>query len=273
MTVTVIIRSYNSATTLARCLQSVAEQSVACRVVLVDSGSTDETINVASTFPNVEVVQIPHAEFTYGRALNIGIQAADSTIVMALSSHCWLPTRNHVERLLPHFADGRVAAIAGIAADANGRQITEPVRATEWPVWPLIWWGFTNHANAIRRSVWERVPFDEGLPACEDKAWAGEVHALGYSIIYDPSLRVSSDHRRQQGIQRLYRRGYQEGWALQALVLPTVISSWHLFQHRYLKMQGPSKLPTFVRWINPFRIVEVSGIALGARARRLNRRR
>ena len=51
-------------------------------------------------------------------------------------------------------------------------------------------WGLSNGNSALRRSLWQEFPFDEDLPAAEDKAWGREALARGYAIVYDPAAPV-----------------------------------------------------------------------------------
>jgi hypothetical protein len=51
-------------------------------------------------------------------------------------------------------------------------------------------WGLSNANSAVRRSLWERIPFDESMPATEDKAWAAAAMELDYVIIHDPAAAV-----------------------------------------------------------------------------------
>ena len=70
----IVIRTFNEEAMLGRTLEAIAAQSEqAFQVILVDSGSTDRTLEIARMFPGIRILEIPKAEFTYGRALNIGI--------------------------------------------------------------------------------------------------------------------------------------------------------------------------------------------------------
>ncbi|HRS75498.1 MAG TPA: glycosyltransferase, partial [Anaerolineaceae bacterium] len=73
----IIIRAHNEERHLGRLLEGIAQQTVKdVEIILVDSGSTDGTLAVAARYP-VQVVHIAPEEFTFGRSLNLGIQAAN----------------------------------------------------------------------------------------------------------------------------------------------------------------------------------------------------
>jgi hypothetical protein len=58
---------------------------------------------------------------------------------------------------------------------------------------------FHNANSLIRRSLWERMPFDEEINGVEDRAWAKQVLAEGYQIIYAPLASVHHYHGIHQG--------------------------------------------------------------------------
>src|SRR3989344_4324764 len=86
MTASVIIRTYNEEQRLLQCLQAVFSQQTTFpfEVIVVDSESTDKTLSIASRFP-VKILHIPKKEFTYGKALNIGGEAAEGQYLVFLS--------------------------------------------------------------------------------------------------------------------------------------------------------------------------------------------
>jgi glycosyltransferase involved in cell wall biosynthesis len=82
--VSIVIRCYNEEENIGRLLTGIFEQSINdIEVIVVDSGSTDRTFSIASSFP-VSIHNISPREFSFGRALNVGCTAATGEfIVMA----------------------------------------------------------------------------------------------------------------------------------------------------------------------------------------------
>ena len=64
MSATVVIRAKNEAGAIGRTLELVAGQTVDAQIVVVDSGSSDDTVAIARR-AGAEVVEIPAASFTY----------------------------------------------------------------------------------------------------------------------------------------------------------------------------------------------------------------
>ena len=108
--------TYNGAETIYACLQEVFEQEFAgpVDVHVVDSGSTDGTLDIVRRFP-ARLIEIPPRSFTYGRALNVGVAAATGEIVVSLSAHSLPAHERWLLNLVRNFADSRVAGVYGPA--------------------------------------------------------------------------------------------------------------------------------------------------------------
>lgn len=203
MLVSVVVRTKNEASWIGRCLFAVANQSLAdFEVILVDNESIDRTLEIARSF-DVRVLSIPSQDFSHGRALNLGIEAASGRYIAILSRHC-IPRDNYwLAKLLANFQD---PAVAGV----YGRQ--EPLPDTSdfdkrdlWTTFGIERhvqrkdYFFHNANSMIRGRVWEKHPFDEALKGLEDRMWAKEVLAEGYVIVYEPAASVYHHHGIHQG--------------------------------------------------------------------------
>ena len=82
MTISVLIPAWNSAGTLAGCLQSVA--GAGAEVIVVDDGSTDGTASVAEGFPDVILVRQPNRGVSAAR--NAALVRAQGEYVVFLDA-------------------------------------------------------------------------------------------------------------------------------------------------------------------------------------------
>src|SRR5690348_16017950 len=88
-TISVVIRALNEERHIGRLLTGLGHQSVQPdQIVLVVSGSTDATVEIARRF-GVEIVHIKKEEFSFGRALNIGCEAATGDVLVFVSAHVY----------------------------------------------------------------------------------------------------------------------------------------------------------------------------------------
>lgn len=212
----IIVRTYNSAATLEDCLRSLAGQTVRPEVIVVDSGSTDDTLTIAHRYAD-RFTTLPHEAFTYGRALNRGAEIASAPIHGALSSHCTLNSRTWVADALRHYERAEVAAACGHIVGPDGSPLVAPLDVTaETPI-PNPRWSFSNHASTWRVSVWGEHPFNETLPASEDTEWADHAVSKGHTIVFDPALLVVGHHRDAHGLRDVYRRAQRETTGLAAV--------------------------------------------------------
>jgi rhamnosyltransferase len=252
----VVVRTLDSARTLGVCLDSLRAQTVAPEIVVVDSGSTDATLEIAARAAD-RVIEIPRAAFTYGRALNVGARAARAPVHFALSSHCVAPDRRWIERALRHYDRADVAATNGQITRPDGSPLDAPFVQTRDTPLPDPYWGFSNHASSWRAEVWRLEPFDEAIVAAEDFEWSRRVLARGFAIVFDPALLVRGDHRTRQGALALYRRCRREALAIGSFrdvpppSLRAALAEWW--------SQHPPGTKPHRQRLSPYRIATIAG--------------
>ena len=156
----VVIVSYQSAPALRRCL-SALEASTGrehFEVIVVDSGSRDETPQVEGEFPKVTFLKLPR-NFGLTRARNIGSRTATGELILYLDQHVAVQpgTISGLMRALAENPDA-VAANA-LLTDPSGNVVTRiyplPSPAELYAIW--------------RRKVWPPArPMPEAAPAPVD---------------------------------------------------------------------------------------------------------
>jgi rhamnosyltransferase len=113
---TVVVLTYNGERYLRDLLNGVRVQRVdgAVQVLVIDSGSTDATLDIVADFPEVELVQIPNTEFGHGRTRNLAANLAAGRYVVYLT-HDAVPATDRwlYEILQPFTLNPRVAAVMG----------------------------------------------------------------------------------------------------------------------------------------------------------------
>jgi glycosyltransferase involved in cell wall biosynthesis len=193
----VVIRTKNEGAHLGRVLEALAGQDYApgLEIVIVDSGSTDDTLSIARSH-DVCLIEIRAEEFTYGRALNVGSQAARGEFLVNLSGHAIPCHREYLTNLLAPLEDGEVWATYGRDVPHPGCCPSQARDIHAWfPAQGPGHEGFFSNANAcLRRIAWEAFPFDESLGWAEDARWAEQVLGRGYRIVYAPEAQVYHSH-------------------------------------------------------------------------------
>jgi rhamnosyltransferase len=257
-TPSVVVRAKNKVLTIERALRGIREQTVQTEVILVDSGSTDGTVELARPYCD-QVISIAPETFTYGHALNLGAQHANGQVVFALSAHCVPSSSEWLELSLSGYADEDVAGTWGPLTRPDGSPLEGPAKFGLNDLGNDVTWGFSNHASSWRKRVWEQFPFDEQLVACEDKQWMWRVLSAGFSLYADPRLVVDSSHRRSAGVWSLYNRVHRERLVLSEmlgyprLTIPGLVRKW------WSDLPDVSSRPNWQRRLSPWRAAELTG--------------
>jgi rhamnosyltransferase len=230
----IVIRAFNEERHIGRLLEGILRQSVpAPEIVVVDSGSTDSTVEIVSRFP-ARVVAIEPAEFSFGRSLNRGIAATSRPLVVLASAHVYPEYDDWLERLLEPFADPTVALAYGRQCGDERTKFSERQIFRQWfPAQgqPVQDHPFCNNANsALRRESWTRSPFDESLTGLEDIAWARAAIARGERIAYVPEAVIVHVH--EETPARIFRRYQREAMALRRID-PQTHFDWRDFVRLY----------------------------------------
>ena len=212
MKVSVIIRTFDSGHTIGEVMEAVASQSFTHReIVVVDSGSSDETLKIARCYPHV-FVDFSDRPFGYGASLNAGISASSGEYAVCLSSHCVPLGQEWLASLVGAMdADERLAAAWGPlvferrdgCATAGGVEVMDLDGFYRQPNR-----GLQNSNGIVRRSLWDERPFSEEVPTAEDQDWAHHFLKRGYRTALVGSAPVL--YRIPHGPVRHGRKLYRE---------------------------------------------------------------
>jgi len=184
-------------------------------VIIVDSGSTDNTRTIAAGYP-VRIYSIAEEDFNHGLTRNFVISKAKGTYIILLTVDALPYNENWMIKLIENLE--RDPAVAGAYSrqipreDANpitkirvNRFFTASVVRRESKIENLaefellaphekhLLCNFDNVSSCIRRDIWEKIPFPK-TNFGEDIEWAMQVLRAGYKIVYDPESIVYHSH-------------------------------------------------------------------------------
>jgi len=227
-TVSVVIRCYNEAQHMGRLLSGIMQQTLHnVEIIVVDSGSTDGTLAIAAQYP-VKILSIKPEEFSFGRSLNLGCAAATGEFIVIVSAHVYPVYQDWLEQLLAPFSDAQVALTYG---KQRGNQTTKYSEHQIFAKWfpeqpqPSQNHPFCNNANAaVRRSLWQQLPYDETLTGLEDLDWAKRVMQLGYRVSYAAGAEIIHVH--DETPRRIYNRYRREAIALKYIFPQEHFNLW-----------------------------------------------
>jgi glycosyltransferase involved in cell wall biosynthesis len=201
MDVSVIIRTYNEAKWLRAELEGITAQEVGDReveIVLVDSGSTDKTVEIAREF-GCRILTIRKEDFTFGRSLNVGCEGALGDYLVIISGHCVPVGTDWLSNLLRPLETGECDYVYGrqTGLDGTTRYSEQQLFNKYFPERSAIPQEgfFANNANsALRKDVWEKYPFDEEVTGLEDMVLAKALVEDGGRVGYVAEARITHIH-------------------------------------------------------------------------------
>lgn len=213
--VDVIMRSRNDAGLIDASLESLFRQKHPFRLTVFDNDSHDGTLDIIKKY-NCRIINVPAGTYVPGRVLNQGMRETDSEFVVFLNSDCqpldasWLTNLVHGLAVLEN-----VAAVFGrqeprpdchfLLAKDTWDTFSDGVRQKYWRHC------FSMAASAIRRSVWQELPFSERLNYSEDIDWTWQARQKGYQINYVQTAAVYHSHN--YTLDEVRKRAYGEGRA------------------------------------------------------------
>ena len=217
--VSIVIRCFNEEEHIGRLLDGIGHQTIEPEIIVVDSGSTDRTREIAQAYP-VRIVDIEPSEFSFGRALNIGCAEATGRVLVFISAHCYPSYDDWLESLVTPFEEDEQTAL--VYGKQRGNEVT---RFSEHRIFEQ-WFPdhsdadqrhpFCNNANcAIRRSLWEQHPYDESLTGLEDLGWSKWALSEGLRLRYSAEAEIVHVH--DESPSRIHNRYRREAIAFKQL--------------------------------------------------------
>ena len=206
--VSVVVPVLNAENWIVSLLDAVFRQShPVLEVVLVDSGSTDQTLQLASQYEKVRVVPIHN--FSHGRSRNLGVTEAKGDVVALLTQDAEPAGTEWLSELVAPLEDEHVAATFArqipredaapmeqfflqtrFPPEASEKEWEDKTEAPSFQDEIFL----SNVSSAMRREMLLEFPFDEELIMSEDQQFARDVITAGYSVVYQPGAVVIHSH-------------------------------------------------------------------------------
>lgn len=195
--VSIVIRTKNEEKFIGKVLKLLFRQTFKnFEIIIVDSGSTDKTLEIVKKFP-VKLIKIKPKDFNFSYALNIGIRKAKGKYVCIISGHSVPITDTWLSDTVKLFKDRKIAAISGYYSSFLLGYINRFVgrislmshkRRKNFDPW------LTNTNSIIRKDLWKKYPFDEKLEGSEDYDWAKEMIHRGFNVVKYKPFSVFHSH-------------------------------------------------------------------------------
>ena len=211
----IIIRTFNESRHVGRLLDSILAQEYGNReIIVVDSGSTDDTLAIAAKYP-VKIITIRKEDFSFGYSLNVGCRNASGAYLVFVSAHTYPVDNRWLRNMIGPFEDPKIGMVYGRQIGNETTKISE-----EKDMFNnfgdksriLVDESLGNNANAaVRKSLWLQTPFDETLPGIEDIDWARKIQKAGYYVYYKADAVICHIH--DETCRQIYNRFRREAIA------------------------------------------------------------
>lgn len=223
--VSVIILVKNGLPYIEECLDAVFSQETpwCFEVIVIDSGSTDGTVEIVKKTP-AKLIQILPEHFNHGETRNLGASLSNGVYLIFLVADATPVGRDWMMQLVD-------AANTNGAAGAYSRQLprgnhnlfarnaverwhtaSSVRRLQKYPpnykqIDPrdrYLLALYDDVSSCMKKQIWRKYPYHN--VHCEDVEWSDRVMRDGYAIVYEPNSVVIHSHQRsiKQDMKRIY---------------------------------------------------------------------
>lgn len=160
--ITVITVCYNSAATLARALQSVADQDwPRVEHIVIDGASTDETAEIIEGFRSCLALALSEPDEGIYDAMNKGLERASGDIVCFLNADDQYASNSVLSRIATLMHEHQLDALMGDVGffhEADPKRMVRRYRSNHFTPGRLAWgWMPAHPALFLSRTVVQRV--------------------------------------------------------------------------------------------------------------------
>ena len=206
-------------------------------VIVVDSGSSDGTVEFIKRFPQAVLLEIPPNEFGHGKTRNFAISKAKGQYAAMLTHDAKPFDSNWLFNLVkPLDDDTNVAGVFGRHKAYPDHSIYTKrdmeMHFNSFLQWPAVmgmedperYWReegyrqvlhfFSDNNACLRKEIWEKIPYPD-VNFAEDQLWAKAIIEAGYKRAYADDAVVYHSH--DYSIKDTFRRSFDESRALKSL--------------------------------------------------------
>ena len=223
----VIVPAYQACEVLPWCLTALHHQTIdpaRYEIIIVDDGSTDDTVRVAENAmgsPPVQVVRAVHAGPAHAR--NLGAQAAQGDLLLFTDADCE-PASDWIEKLTQVFTQTKISGAKGVYRTHQTSLVARFVQQEYQDKYDRLLTQDTidfidTYSAAYRRDVFlANGGFDVtfNTASVEDQEFSFRLAEQGLRLVFAPEAVVY--HQHDESVREYARRKYRIGY-WKALVL------------------------------------------------------
>jgi biofilm PGA synthesis N-glycosyltransferase PgaC len=194
--VSLYIPCYNASRYIEKCLESILNQSYPIQnILIVDDGSTDNTLDLIKKYPNLQIIQHPENR-GLAAARNTALHALITTFIANIDSDC-IAEKDWLENLMKDFTDEKIVGVGGKLFETNQSTVPDFWRVIHmkqhWGDEKIVNsdWLF-GHSAVFRKSALESINgYQEKFRTnYEDLDLSRRLREKGYTVVYEPQAVV-----------------------------------------------------------------------------------
>ncbi|MBO6505228.1 MAG: glycosyltransferase [Kordiimonadaceae bacterium] len=216
----VVIPTLNAGSVLEGVLEAVVNQTTPWpfEVLVIDSGSTDGTLDTVAKHPSVRLHQIDKKDFNHGATRNLGAELTTGEFIAYLTHDAmpvndrWLYNMVSSIEQFPNAAGAFGKHFAWPEASAYTKRdlnnhfqlfsglpiaVSKSTDEKRWKAkdqgWLQALHFYSDNNSCFRREVWEKIPYRK-VTFGEDQLWAWDIIKAGYQKVYAPQATVYHSH-------------------------------------------------------------------------------
>ena len=207
----IIIRTKNEAGSIAKTLEKLFAQTYTnFEILVIDSGSTDQTLEIAKEYP-VRILHIPPEDFSYPYALNYAIEKSlGAKYIVSIPAHALPISKTWLADGITSFQKyAKVCGVYGFIKPLPDGSLWDKIIIHTYNSGLFLrlrykthiqrsWTkGILGNTNAIiLKSLWKKRRYKEEYGAGgEDEEWADYWTKQGYIVIKDTKFTVYHSHK------------------------------------------------------------------------------
>lgn len=207
--VSVIIMTLNAEEYIKNMLDILCKQSLMpIEIIVADSESTDNTVEIAKTYDLVKIFEIKRSEFDHGGSRNAALKESVGDFVLFFTQDAVIEQDDYIEQITSNFEDESVAMVcARQKAKTGAAHYERLIRNFNYPmvkrvrtkadieVMGVKAFYMSDACSAYRRTAYfDLGGFEYPILTNEDMLIAARALEKGYKIVYDPSAYVLHSH-------------------------------------------------------------------------------
>jgi len=185
-------------------------------IIVIDSGSTDGTVELVRKYPEIRLKEIPNSEFGHGKTRRLGAEMAKGGLVVFLTQDATPANSHWLSKLVENFKDPEVVGVCGrmlarksacllkkieVRNGLSGRDQKIIAQIKDEEEFERLSFGekranyyfFNDVSSCVRKKYYLEKPVID-VPFAEDVEFAKMALADGKKIIFEPKSLVYHSH-------------------------------------------------------------------------------